>query len=61
MGMGTGGAARPAAASGERGAWPGMKRLGNAALPELTFSVSDGRVPFTADLARVSNGAGGGG
>jgi hypothetical protein len=30
-----------------------------AALPELTFSVSDGRVPVAADLARVSKGAGG--
>jgi hypothetical protein len=38
-----------------------MKELGYAALPELTFSVSDGRAPFAADLARISKGAGGSG
>ena len=36
-----------------------MEGLGYDALPELTFSVSDGRTPFAADLARVSEGAGG--
>jgi hypothetical protein len=58
---GGGSSARPTAACGERGAWLDMKELGYAALPELTFSVSDGRAPFAADLARISKGAGGSG
>ena len=36
-----------------------VEGLGYVALPELTFSVSDGRATFTVDLARVSEGAGG--